>query len=109
MGETMKSVRATYAGQSGLWHGAIKMSGKVVWKCGHNHHNRDHGSKTWGRSACSCAQSALRFALMNDAELERTKADLRAYMSGSSMSPRMAVSHDYELSVRDEIRRAIGL
>lgn len=101
--------RATYTGQSGFWHGAIKVGNKLVWKCGHNHHNRDQSGRTWGRSACSCAQSALRFALMSDADVEQAKADLRAYMSGSSMSPRMPINHDYELSVRDEIRAAINL
>ena len=72
--------RATYTGRSGLWHGAIKVGGKLVWKCEHNHHNRDIGSKTWGRAACSCAQSALRFAMMTDAEIEQAKANHRAYM-----------------------------
>lgn len=100
------SPKATYTGRSGLWHGAIKVGGRVVWKCGHNHHNRDQGSKTWGRSACSCAQSALRYALMSDAEIEAAKTAVRQYMNGG-MSPRMAWSIDYELSVRDEIRAAI--
>lgn len=45
-----------------------------------------------------------RFELMTETEVEQARADLRTYMSGSSMSPRMPLNHDYELSVRDEIR-----
>lgn len=100
--------RATYTGRNGLWHGAIKVGGKVVWTCGHNHHNRDQGSRTWGRAACECSKSALRYALMTDAEIEQVKADVRAYMNGG-MSPRAPWTIDFELSAREQIRAALNV
>ena len=101
------TARATYTGSNGLWRGAIKVGNKVVWKCGHNHHNRDQGNKTWGRAACECSKSALRYALMTDADIEFNKAAVRQWMNGG-MSPRTPWTIDYELSVRDEIRAAIN-
>lgn len=103
--------RATYTGQSGLWHGAIKVGSSVVWKCGHNHRNRDQGSNFAGRSACECANSALRYATMDAAELAARKDEIDTYnrQRWSSMSPMPPMDISFELSVRDDIRRAIGL
>lgn len=103
--------RATYTGQSGLWHGAIKVGSKIVWACDHNHRNRDHGSKFAGRSACGCAQSVLRYALMSDAELAKQRAEVDAYnrQRWSSMSPMPPLDIEHELSVRDAVRRVIGI
>jgi hypothetical protein len=102
------TAKATYTGCSHAWHGAIKANGKLVWKCGHNHHNRDQGGATWGRSARGCAESALRVARMTDAEIEQMKRDMAQYHSFSSMSPKAPWKAEYELSVRDEIRAALG-
>lgn len=103
--------RATYTGKSGLWHGAIKVGSTVVWKCEHSHRNRDQGSRFAGRSACDCATSALRYATMSDAELAARKDEVDTYnrQRWSSMSPMPPVDISYELSVRDTIRRALGL
>ena len=100
--------RASYTGQSGLWHGAIKIGARVVWRCPHNHRNRDHGSKFAGRSACECAKSALRYAQMSDEDLAKVVADHRSYMTMHSMSPRMPWTIDFELAARDAIRAALS-
>lgn len=107
----MTTARATYTGQSGLWHGAIKVGNAVVWQCPHNHKNRDQGSHFAGRAACACARSVLKFAMMTDVELASRKSEMDAYNRGrwSSMSPMPPLSIDFELSVRDEVRSAINL
>lgn len=106
----MTTPRATYTGRNGLWHGAIKVGAKVVWTCPHNHRNRDHGSHINGRAASACSASALRYALMTDEELAAKRAEIEQCNrhAFSSMSPVRPMQIDFELSVRDEIRRAIG-
>lgn len=102
---------ATYTGRSGLWHGAIKAGKKVVWTCGHNHRNRDQGSKFAGRSACGCAKSALAYAVMTDGELAVRRSEIDAYnrQRWSSMAPMPPMDIEFELSQRDAIRSALGL
>jgi len=98
--------RASYTGQSKCWHGAIKVGSKLVWKCGHTHHNRDQGGWTHGTAASACARSALKVALKSEAEIEQMKRDVRATAQGMT---RVRWNIDYELSVRDEIRAALNL
>lgn len=102
------NAKATYTGTSHAWHGAIKCGGKLVWKCGHNHHNRDQGGVTWGRAARGCAESVLTVALKSDAEIEQMRRDMHSYNMGG-MGTRMPWKAEYELSVREEVRRALGL
>jgi hypothetical protein len=101
--------RATYTGTSQAWKGAIKLGSRVVWTCEHRHHNRDQGGVTWGTAACGCARSVLAVALKSDADIERLKSDLINYNRGCMGSiPRPMWKLDYELSVRDEVRAALG-
>lgn len=101
--------RATYTGSPQAWSGAIKLGKRVVWKCGHRHHNRDQGGYTWGTAACGCANSVLKVALKTEAEIEEMQRAMREYHSHSSMSSKIRWNAEYELGVREEVRRALGL
>lgn len=40
------------------WMGVIRVNGKIVWECGHNHKNRDQSTVSSGQSASACARAA---------------------------------------------------
>ena len=58
-------LREGYRGHTQSWEGVIKQGSKVVWACGHRHHNRDIAT-TRHSSARSCAWLMLQLVTNSD-------------------------------------------
>lgn len=48
------SLRVSYTGGQGCWHGALRDGSRLVWECSHAHVCRDNSM--WGDAAQQCAR-----------------------------------------------------
>lgn len=69
------SLRATYRGKPGSWEAVIKDGKRVVWACGHAHHNRDHSTNAHV-SAGDCGATLLH-AVVDPGRAARVLAAMR--------------------------------
>jgi hypothetical protein len=76
-------LRVSHRGGPGGYMGVIKEGKRVVWECGHWHHNRNQSTYTNGESATACA--GLMMALVRDPAYLNT---MRKWAMNYGRSPR---------------------
>jgi hypothetical protein len=98
----------------GPYRGVIRVDGRIVWTCDHDHRNRERTTRFGGVGARRCAAIVLEAATIAPSSLARREAWLRIGPSAVESAGAIAIlraeqaQQDYARSVAATVRAALA-
>jgi len=87
------NLKASYKGSSGHWKGVIKLDGKIIWTCSHDHPNRDETTSRSRTAAGPCARQELARRKSGQTDAEPNPEE-QAFQIGHNMSDIIEESYE---------------